>query len=72
MHAYGADGRLLHTFGPERVHLPPRVASPQARSSESVSFTLDLASLPVECSSLETIVLDTERETLVASRKLLA
>ena len=51
---------------------PPRVASPQARSSESVSFTLDLASLPVECSSLETIVLDTERETLVASRKLLA
>ena len=71
-HASGADGRRLHAFEPERIRLPARVASPEERSSESVSFSLDLASLPAESASVEALVQDAERETLVASGKLLA
>ncbi|HEU4420359.1 MAG TPA: class I SAM-dependent methyltransferase [Planctomycetota bacterium] len=70
-HAYGADGSHLHALGPERLVLPARVASPEDRMSESVSVTLDLASLPPETSSVQVLVHDPERGTVVASGKLL-
>ena len=70
--ASGPDGRLLKSFGPERVSLPARVASPEARSSESVSITLDLDALPAEGARVHALVNDAEDETLVASRTLLA
>ncbi len=64
-------GNELRTFGPQRFRAPGRVAAPEAHPSESLSFAIDLGSLPrTGPLVLEAIVHDPARGTLLARRRL--